>query len=65
MYVSNKSNIIESNTMQEAVKKSKMLAFFNTLAEHDKDIVIAITESLVERNKGNKKYKTMSDRGSG
>jgi hypothetical protein len=46
MYVSRMCNI-----MQENAKKSKMLALFNTLGEHDKDIVIAMTESLVERSK--------------
>jgi hypothetical protein len=48
MYVSSKNN------MQEAVKRSKMIACFNALVEHDKDIVIAMAESLVERNKVNK-----------
>jgi hypothetical protein len=48
MYVSGACNI-----MQESVKESKMLALFNKLAENDKDIVIAMTESLVERSKDN------------
>jgi hypothetical protein len=52
MYVSSKNN-----NMQEAVKRSKMITFFNTLMEHDKDIVIAMAKSLVERNKGNKNSK--------
>jgi len=43
----------ENNIMQGTVKKSKMLAFFNALEESDKDIVIAMAESLVERCKGN------------
>jgi len=42
------------NNMQENVKKAKILALFNTLEENDKDIVIAMTESLVERSKENK-----------
>jgi len=41
------------NIMQENVNKSKMLVLFNTLEENDKDIVIAMTESLVERSKDN------------
>jgi len=48
MYVSRASNI-----MQENEKKTKMLALFNTLEENDKDVVIAMTESLVERSKDN------------
>jgi len=41
------------NNMQENAKKAKILALFNTLEENDKDIVIAMTESLVERSKDN------------
>jgi len=37
--------------MQENVKKAKILALFNTLEESDKDIVISMTESLVEKSK--------------
>jgi hypothetical protein len=47
MYVSYLSN------MQESTKKSKMLVLFNALGENDKDIVIAMTESLVKRGKEN------------
>jgi len=47
MYVSN-----ENANRQKTVKKMKMLTLFNSLEEHDKDIVITMTESLVERNKG-------------
>jgi hypothetical protein len=47
------------NNMQENVKKAKILALFNTLEESDKDIVIAMAESLVERSKDNNTtYKT-------
>jgi len=49
MYVSS-----VSNNLQENAKKAKILALFNTLEENDKDIVIAMTESLVERSKDNK-----------
>jgi hypothetical protein len=52
MYVFSKNN-----NMQEAVKRSKMIACFNALVEHDKDIVIAMAESLVERSKGNRNSK--------
>ena len=31
-------------------EKSRLLAFFNTLKEDDKDIVISMAESLVERH---------------
>jgi len=55
----------ENNTMQGTVKESKMLSFFNALEEIDKDIVIAMTESLVERCKGNKNYKTAPNKGQG
>jgi len=48
MYVSKKKIC-----MQENLKKTKMLALFNTLEEKDKDIVIAMAESLVEKSKGN------------
>jgi len=48
MYVSRACNI-----MQENAKKAKILALFNTLEENDKDIVIAMTESLVKRSKDN------------
>ena len=41
------------NNMQENTKETKMLALFNTLEERDKDTVIAMTESLVERSKDN------------
>jgi len=47
MYVSNIRNI------QENTHKTKMLALFNTLEENDKDIVIAMAESFVERSKDN------------
>jgi hypothetical protein len=40
--------------MQENAKKSKMRALFNTLEEKDKDIVIAMTELLVERSMSNR-----------
>jgi len=43
----------ECNILQENAKTSRMLAFFNTLEENDKDIVIAMMESLVERSKDN------------
>jgi len=39
------------NNIQENAKKAKILALFNTLEETDKDIVIAMTESLAERSK--------------
>jgi len=45
MQVSNMANI------QKNAKKSKMLALFNSLEEKDKNIVIAMTESLVKRSK--------------
>jgi hypothetical protein len=45
----------ECNNIQEQARTAKMVSFFNTLEEKDKDIVITMTESLVERNKGNKK----------
>jgi hypothetical protein len=50
MYVSS-----ENNSMQEQIKAAKMLAFFSKLEEKDKDIVIAMAESLVEKCKGIKK----------
>jgi hypothetical protein len=50
MYVSS-----ECNNIQEQARTTKMVSFFNTLEEKDKDIVITMTESLVERSKGNKK----------
>ncbi|MCL2154617.1 MAG: hypothetical protein FWH53_03015 [Leptospirales bacterium] len=34
-------------------KKSKLLALFNTLEEDDKDVVIAMSESLAEKCKNN------------
>ena len=37
----------------ENVKNSRLLALFSTLKERDKDIVIAMTESLIERIKDN------------
>jgi hypothetical protein len=39
--------------MQEKAKKSKMLALFKALGENDKDIVIAMTESLVKKSRDN------------
>ena len=48
MYVSS-----ESNNIQENAKRAKILALFNTLEENDKDIVIAMTESLIEKSKDN------------
>jgi len=36
----------------ENAEKSKLLAFFNALREDDKDIVLAMAESLVEKYKG-------------
>lgn len=48
MYVSNIRNNIQKNG-----QKSKMLALFNTLGENDKDMVIAMTESLVKKSKDN------------
>jgi len=48
MYVSS-----VGNNIQENAKKAKILALFNTLEENDKDIVIAMTESLVKRSKDN------------
>jgi len=39
--------------MQENAKKSKMLALFNSLEEKDKNMVIAMAESLVKKSKGN------------
>jgi len=39
--------------MAESVKKSRLLALFSTLEERDKDIVISMSESLVERCKNN------------
>ena len=35
------------------VKNSKLLALFGTLEERDKDLVIKLAESLVERYKNN------------
>ena len=37
--------------MVEDTKKSKLIKLFNTLKEDDRDIVIKIAESLVERCK--------------
>jgi len=37
----------------ENVKNSKLLALFSALEERDKDIVISMSESLVERCKNN------------
>jgi len=48
MYFSEVGNILLENA-----KKTKMLALFNTLGENEKDIVIAMTESLVEKSKDN------------
>ena len=39
--------------MAENVRNARLLALFGTLEERDKDIVIAIVESLVERSKDN------------
>jgi hypothetical protein len=47
MYVSS-----ENNSVQEQIKAAKMLAFFSKLEEKDKDIVITMAESLVEKSKG-------------
>jgi len=44
----------------ENVKNSKLLALFSTLEEKDKDIVISMSESLVERYKNNL-TKTITD----
>jgi hypothetical protein len=37
----------------ENAKNSKLLALFNTLEERDKDIVLTMSKSLVERYKNN------------
>ena len=37
----------------ENIKNSKLLILFNTLEERDKDIVLKMTESLVDRWKSN------------
>ena len=42
-----------SRVMPENVKNSRLLALFNTLEERDKDIVISMSEFLVERCKDN------------
>ena len=39
--------------MAENAKNSKLTALFNALNENDKDIVISMTESLVENCKTN------------
>ena len=39
--------------MAENAKKTRLLALFSTLKERDKDIVIAMTEQLVEKSKDN------------
>jgi len=39
----------------ENEKKLRLLALFSILEERDKDIVIAMTESLAERSKDNNK----------
>ena len=44
----------------ENVEKSKLLVLFDTLDERDKDIVITMTESLVERHKSNEMEMTGS-----
>jgi len=43
----------ETCVIVENVRNSKLLALFCTLEERDKDIVLALTESLVERCKNN------------
>jgi len=43
----------EAPTIVENAKKSKLLALFDLLGERDKDIVITMTESLVEQHKNN------------
>jgi Tfp pilus assembly pilus retraction ATPase PilT len=43
----------EAPAIIENAKKSKLLALFNVLEERDKDIVITMTESLVEQYKNN------------
>ena len=35
--------------MDDDMKQSKLAALFNALKEDDKDIVIAVTESLIEK----------------
>jgi len=42
-----------TRVMAENEKNSKLLALFNTLEERDKDIVISMSESLIERCKNN------------
>jgi hypothetical protein len=37
----------------ENSERSRLLAFFNTLQEEDKDLVIAMAESLVEKYTAN------------
>jgi len=39
--------------MHDIEKSTRFLALFNTLREDDKDVVISISESLVERHKNN------------
>jgi hypothetical protein len=46
--------------LAENVKNSRLLALFSTLEERDKDIVISMSESLVERCKNNL-TKTITD----
>jgi hypothetical protein len=46
----------------ENVKNSKLLALFSTLEESDKDIVISMSESLVERFKNNLNLKEVNGR---
>jgi len=47
--------------MAENIKNSRLLALFSTLKEKDKDIVIAMTESLVEKCKDNNKMDIMDE----
>ena len=47
--------------MAENVKKSRLLSLFNTLEERDKDIVISMSESLVERCRNDGLTKMISD----
>lgn len=39
--------------MPESARSSKLLSLFNKLDEQDKDIVIALSESLVTKHKSN------------
>ena len=39
----------EMCVLAESIENAKLLALFNTLGEIDKDIVISISESLVEK----------------